>query len=101
MIGGNRVVFNLPPRYRKTEVVFLKELLEAGRYRAVIDRIQPLEDVVEATKDVETEQKTGNVVLGPGCRSTPLTATSTLPATSAPGHSPTLVLDSRPVFRSR
>jgi hypothetical protein len=29
----------------------------------VIDRRSPLEDVVEATKYVETEQKTGNVVL--------------------------------------
>src|SRR5207244_530623 len=37
--------------------------VEAGRYRAVIDRCYPLEDVVEATRYVETEQKTGNVVL--------------------------------------
>jgi NADPH:quinone reductase-like Zn-dependent oxidoreductase len=34
-----------------------------GEYWAVIDRRYPLEDVVEATKYVETEQKTGNVVL--------------------------------------
>ena len=43
--------------------MLIKELIEAGRYRAVIDRSYPLEDVIEATRYVETEQKTGNVVL--------------------------------------
>ncbi|MEU4223689.1 zinc-binding dehydrogenase [Nonomuraea sp. NPDC026600] len=60
-IGGKRVVFPIPPRYEKQDVLFLKGLIEAGRYRAVIDRRYPLADVVEATRYVETEQKTGNV----------------------------------------
>lgn len=51
------------PRYRKDEVVLIGELMEKGEYRAVIDRRYPLEEVVDATRYVETGQKTGNVVL--------------------------------------
>jgi NADPH:quinone reductase-like Zn-dependent oxidoreductase len=61
-LGGRRVLFPIP-RYKKADVLLLKELIEAGKYRAVIDRRYPLEEVVAATTYVETEQKTGNVVL--------------------------------------
>lgn len=60
--GSRRVSLPLP-RYTKDDIVFLKDLIDAGGYRAVIDRRYPIEDVVEATRYVETEQKTGNVVL--------------------------------------
>jgi NADPH:quinone reductase-like Zn-dependent oxidoreductase len=60
---GKKVLFQIPPRQTKQDVLFLKELVEGGKYRPVIDRRYPLEDVVEATRYVETEQKTGNVVL--------------------------------------
>ena len=61
--GDKRVVFPIPPRFKKSDMVFLKELIETGKYRAVIDRQYPLERVVEATRYVETKQKTGNVIL--------------------------------------
>ena len=64
--GDKKVVFPIPPRYTKQDVVFLKGLMEAGQYRAVIDRRYPLADVAEACRYVETEQKTGNVVLTVG-----------------------------------
>lgn len=61
--SGNKKVMLVLPKYTKANVLFLKDLIEAGKYRAVIDRSYPLEDVIEATRYVETEQKTGNVVL--------------------------------------
>jgi NADPH:quinone reductase-like Zn-dependent oxidoreductase len=61
-VGSKRV--RLPiPKYSKDDVLFVKQLVDAGAYRPVIDRTYPFADVVEATRYVETGQKTGNVVL--------------------------------------
>jgi NADPH:quinone reductase-like Zn-dependent oxidoreductase len=61
-IGSKRVRLGVT-KYSKADVLFLKQLVEAGEFRPVIDRRYALEDVIEATRYVETGQKTGNVVL--------------------------------------
>ncbi len=61
-VGSKRVTIPIP-QYTQDNVVFVKELIEAGKYRPVIDRRYSLDAVVEATKYVETGEKTGNVVL--------------------------------------
>ena len=61
-IGDKKVTLGIPG-YTQDDVLYVKGLLETGRYTPVIDRTYPLEDVVEATRYVETGQKTGNVVL--------------------------------------
>jgi NADPH:quinone reductase-like Zn-dependent oxidoreductase len=61
--SDRKVKFKLPPRYTQQDVVLIKELMEAGSYRPVIDRVYPIEDVADAARYVETQQKIGNVVL--------------------------------------
>jgi len=60
---GKRVRFPIPPRFTKKDVLFIKGLIESGKYRPVIDRTYRLEQMIEAARYVETEQKTGNVVI--------------------------------------
>ena len=62
LFGKKRVLFPLPMLSKK-DVVFIKELMEAGTFRPVIDRRYPLEEIANAYRYVETGQKTGNVVI--------------------------------------
>ena len=61
-VGSRRATLGIG-RYRKEDLVLVKELVDAGKYRPVIDWRYALDEVVEATRYVETGQKTGNVVL--------------------------------------
>jgi len=60
---GNKRVRPPVARHTKEGVLLLKKLIEAGTFRVIIDRTYPWEEVVEASRYVDTAQETGNVVL--------------------------------------
>jgi NADPH:quinone reductase-like Zn-dependent oxidoreductase len=59
---GKKVKFPYPPDIPRS-VLFIKKLLEDGKYSPVIDRIYPLLQIADAFRYVEKGQKTGNVVI--------------------------------------
>src|SRR3990170_2174564 len=61
-LGADEVIDYLEEDFTKNGQTY-DAIIEAGKFRAVIDRRYPLEQVVEAHSYVETWQKTGNVVL--------------------------------------
>jgi NADPH:quinone reductase-like Zn-dependent oxidoreductase len=60
--GGKKVLAGMPPE-RKEELILIKELVEAGKIKPVIDRCYPLAQAAEAHRYVDTGRKKGCVVI--------------------------------------
>lgn len=61
-LGRHRVISRLADS-SKPDIEYLAGLMAAGNLEAVIDRIYPLDDVVEAHRFIETGKRKGHVVL--------------------------------------
>jgi NADPH:quinone reductase-like Zn-dependent oxidoreductase len=62
LLGGRRVFFSFPKGIA-AQLTFIKGLVEKGSFRPVIDRIYPLNKIVEAYRHVASGQKIGNVII--------------------------------------
>ncbi|MHA1930616.1 MAG: NAD(P)-dependent alcohol dehydrogenase [Candidatus Thorarchaeota archaeon] len=60
---NNKIAIAGPADYKIEHLIQLRELIESGTIRTVIDRTYPLEEMVEAHKFVEQGGKKGNVVV--------------------------------------
>ncbi|MCJ7598753.1 MAG: zinc-binding dehydrogenase [Methyloceanibacter sp.] len=59
---GKRVVFGMPSNTRN-DLLYIRDLIEFGAIRPVIDRTYNLHEIVEAHRYVDTGRKKGSVVI--------------------------------------